>query len=745
MLGRSRAESSMSSSSGSGSFESAEVLPAPRFSPKTPEMVSKTQSDTLIDMMHGSTSSSRAQSLTPSKSRSLEDVSSPAVAVRPSLVASSNIRTYAGKSRSFLVALPAPQLGSISRTNSHSQSLLEDEDILGNSQEDEFEVRESYTDLRARWGVDNSEDDPRPPSPDPASPGDKSKKRGKGKQPEASRPLLPNGMLNDLKSITELRTKGETRRFLDEVGYLFEGLDAKGSIGVRRSSALEIVTKLCDAEFARKTKAADFLGRTWEVLREAGAGNGDKVLDAILIFFAALVARDPRDLADLASKSDFASVLYHMLAVFERENDPLWLISSGLSDAELRKTGISKADKTSLVSLQKSIRKKSGLFEDDITISNRLLLSQALVILPPSLHDPVHLPTLLRSFSLELSPLPFRISAYTSGLSLFPSSSPSDTPSFLHIDNCLRLLDSFLLGRWADNPDAPGTRELASLRKDSLSESLVALCVACDVVSRDTQHPDQHLIALRCMESALRILINLTHDDLPWCQAVLDDRYALLAIVRLVVTSQRQRIGAAAKLGDSEDAEEVDIAAPSLDRLCLALGLLTNLVQVCPAARDRTRDTSLDFSCAGKRACTLECRCASRVSALECLVLVYLQHCKSENELDPVVRGHMAVLFGLLMQGCRENQRVILRALPGASDRGKLNALVEHAREFTLFYVEFTKRVEAVVHSQSRGDEEDEEDVLEGGDGSIERVLRDGKGETVARDVIAFLERLRDA
>ena len=42
-------------------------------------------------------------------------------------------------------------------------------------------------------------------------------------------------------------------------------------------SALEIVDKLCDPDFARKAKAADFLGRAWEGLRAAGAGDGDKV------------------------------------------------------------------------------------------------------------------------------------------------------------------------------------------------------------------------------------------------------------------------------------------------------------------------------------------------------------------------------------------------------------------------------------------------------------------------------------
>ena len=95
----------------------------------------------------------------------------------------------------------------------------------------------------------------------------------------------------------------------------------------------------------------------------------------------------------------------------------------------------------------------------------------------------------------------------------------------------------------------------------------------------------------------MRVMINLTHDDLPWCGAVLSNEYAVLAVVRLIVISQRQRKGATMKAESSEDAEEVDVAAPSLDRLCLALGLLTNLVQVCSEAKDRTRETCEDLSC----------------------------------------------------------------------------------------------------------------------------------------------------
>lgn len=38
-------------------------------------------------------------------------------------------------------------------------------------------------------------------------------------------------------------------------------------------SALEMVTKLCDADFARRARIAGFLDRAWSDLRGAGAGN----------------------------------------------------------------------------------------------------------------------------------------------------------------------------------------------------------------------------------------------------------------------------------------------------------------------------------------------------------------------------------------------------------------------------------------------------------------------------------------
>jgi hypothetical protein len=120
----------------------------------------------------------------------------------PSLQSVHTTRTYAGKSRSFLIHLPANVL--------HSQEGVESE---------------SYTSLRTKYNIDISSDDPSYPRSPPPS-------HSKGKHNQID--LDPN-MHNPLSSITDLRSKGESRRFLDEVGYLFEGMDTQCGITLRRA------------------------------------------------------------------------------------------------------------------------------------------------------------------------------------------------------------------------------------------------------------------------------------------------------------------------------------------------------------------------------------------------------------------------------------------------------------------------------------------------------------------------------
>jgi hypothetical protein len=153
-------------------------------------------------------------------------------------------RTYAGRSRSFLVSLPAFNSGSI----------IPDTD----EEKRDFEATESYTDLRTRWGLDISEDDPRPSTPSTLSPSKTSRGKGKATAFSPSPASLSTGTYNDLKSISELRNKGESRRFLDEVGYLFEGMDPKCGVGLRRAR--------CDFPFSLAPLYPDFSFLTMSML-----------------------------------------------------------------------------------------------------------------------------------------------------------------------------------------------------------------------------------------------------------------------------------------------------------------------------------------------------------------------------------------------------------------------------------------------------------------------------------------------
>ena len=229
-------------------------------------------------------------------------------------------------------------------------------------------------------------------------------------------------------------------------------------------------------------------------------------------------------------------------------------------------------------------------------------------------------------------------------------------------------------------------------------------------------------------------------------------------IVRFIVSSHHR----IADTGSSEDKIHVS------DRLCLALGLLTNLVQVDERAKDLVRETCtcdgttefrintdppsvLSNTCSGRRRCTRACHCPNRATALSSLLTIFLDYRSkqskpdaddAENEMEPIIQGHTAVLFGLLMRDNLENQTSILSILPGDTNKQKLVVLVETAREFVEFYGEVMARV---ARGREREDEFEESQATEVGEDSVdEGFVIDDSGEKTARDVVAFLELLSD-
>jgi hypothetical protein len=133
---------------------------------------------------------------------------------------------------------------------------------------------------------------------------------------------------------------------------------------------------------------------------------------------------------------------------------------------------------------------------DEERPSLRRLLSQALASLPPSVHRPSNLEALHSTLLAGLSPLLPRLSGYTTGLPLLPD--PSEfthlpgIPQFDHIANCLDILDSFLLGRWATVEEQSQLYHdlINGKGQEDLAEGLATLCAVCNIILRNGEFED---------------------------------------------------------------------------------------------------------------------------------------------------------------------------------------------------------------------------------------------------------------
>jgi hypothetical protein len=85
------------------------------------------------------------------------------------------------------------------------------------------------------------------------------------------------------------------------------------------------------------------------------------------------------------------------------------------------------------------------------------------------------------------------------------------------------------------------------------------------------------------------------------------------------------------------------------------------------------------------------------------------------------IRGHLAVLFGLLMRDSPKNQTEILSYLPGATVRSKLDRLIDDAEQFCSIF-----------------------DTLSGGTDRPQTtsLAQDQDSVNSARDALAYLKRL---
>ena len=107
----------------------------------------------------------------------------------------------------------------------------------------------------------------------------------------------------------------------------------------------------------------------------------------------------------------------------------------------------------------------------------------------------------------------------------------------------------------------------------------------------------------KCLECMLRILVNLTHANELWGRKVVQCEYAMNFLLRIIHNaSQNMRRGDLVKIEEEEylasrnDKSVERLETSALDTLCLALGLLTNLVQAVKEVKEAVRETRMLFA-----------------------------------------------------------------------------------------------------------------------------------------------------
>ncbi|KLO12956.1 hypothetical protein SCHPADRAFT_940828 [Schizopora paradoxa] len=568
-------------------------------------------------------------------------------------------RTYAGQSRSFLVAVPVSSL-----PNHLGEQVAE---FAANDEE----FRDSYSDLRKRWGIDNSENDAYNEA-----------------DPSGSQTPNEDNLNNVLFSITDLRSKGESRRFMDEAGYLFDGFDPSGNLSVWRSAATDLVINLVKPDFFKNAKAADFLGKIWALLRSVGAGDGDKVLDAVLSCFIALLKADSRDVSSLSAKPDFVPACIKLLEACQDDGDQIGSLDI-FSNFDLSQMGIKRPEKLMLQRLRTSISQSTFILPHGCEPSIRCLISSTCATVPNKFYRRIG--AIVGSLSREISCLSRRTSAFISGLPLLPEHGWNHEGLCLeHASNCLHILDSYLVdlqyGNISDdfdwNPESP---DLA------LSERLVTLITFVNALEMSNSNPPvSHTVAVRCAELAFRILINLTNGNKAWCKLVSRNPSLVPQLVRSIMGF----LQASSDAKHGKIHQKDDQAAP-FDRLCLALGVLTNVIHEEKTLTRQLRKTKYKPTCK-KSACLNGCNCAEANNGLSCLCTVFsslsdIEDGYTVSEIQ-YVKGHMALLLGLLCNSASDCLD-ILSYLRGSTNQSKLAHLVETIEDFSTAYKSFSQHV----------------------------------------------------
>ncbi|CDZ98465.1 Wings apart-like protein [Phaffia rhodozyma] len=582
----------------------------------------------------------------------------PSVTIPPAKPQLSSNKTYGGTSRSMLATAEA-----------------------GSDVEGEGTKRESYLTLAKRWGVDKAQE-------------------------------LKEQTIG-LPTLNELRARGENQRFLDDLGYIMDGLQGD-SLAVKRPSAVDLIRRMLDTDFRISIKTLDEAANLYKILRKAGAGAGDYVLDASLVLYLGLLAQD--------SKAVEVILTSHSKDCFNVVGEMIKTKNDGFS-AERKREAEGKAvkpkDKTTSKLLNELARiySVSDLDCKTFHISLRGIASSflaSIVAADKGARFDRHLAlmqtgiaeTSITSLEAELGTLPGRLKDHEIGLPLLPKHEP---PDIGHAERCLFILESLFL-RFEE------VKEIIRTGHPQLPSLLgTLLAVALRITSSLENYLDKaDEIATNCVTGCLRVLVNITHSqtslvtDLLACPTIVPTIFRLIntsTSLPLPVDDSRRTLQISLEMdvdyagnGHIDDAEDQKIEV-----LCLALSLLNNLVEKTEELKDRVRMTEMSKTCNGSRMCVSSCRCPERRSVLHILVDLFVSQSKQNASPEAsYLSGYAVLLLSHFMKNNQTNVDLIIEALRATTDEpsdaaSTASSLAAYLKDFADVHQRFHQKITTIA------------------------------------------------
>ncbi|WWC89215.1 uncharacterized protein L201_004133 [Kwoniella dendrophila CBS 6074] len=476
-------------------------------------------------------------------------------------------------------------------------------------------------------------------------------------------------------TVSDMRSKGENRRFMDELSCLIDGIvDPSMGMSFKRSSAIDILRNMQDDSWLAKMSVCGQVDAVWESLIEGKGEEPDQIMETICMLFLATLLQ-----SDLGVEAVVQNYTKEILDLLLRNLK----IRDGPLDPGIKGKGNNATQK--LRNIYFSLMKNLSI--DTVTSGTRLLASsilnsicQSKLLSSNSFVDSASLilENALDALILEAKILGDRFDLYEKGLDLLPAENP---PDFNHIYPLLQTI-SRIAGTYEDCAS-----QLAFNHKQSVEIFVSIIMATSALILNETKEIPANLP--RCVLQTLQLLIIITNISSDWTVALIKIHGASTNLARLLLQRSHFLPPQVQDMDDNQDeSQQTEIVTPmefsdqpnvrllDQDFVCTILALLIQCVRSGKETAHTIATTKIDTTCKGKWESLRRCHDLNALPFTYHLCTIYSNYSNDDDNIyAKAITGYLALVITKLLASTDELHLEDIKALPAQMDREKLEGL----------------------------------------------------------------------